>query len=598
MPTFPAHNDVYRYQALDATRQQIRLIKLVKNTSSKRPPRCKIYTFDLASAPKYIALSYTWGPPDPSCRILVDKKAFKISIDQENLQERNSQVRLMSDIYTQSSLVVVWLGSDPKMVKAAHAILDDMEDTDELGRVSTSNFRILLSNAYFTRLWIVQEVSLASKINSAKSLGTLDVLFKEKDQKEKWPLDELFAKYSVHECQDPRDKIYGFLGMVPDWQRPVVDYAKSTHQVFLDVIPIVLNIYWENKPTEATCKYSDVTARRFYGRFRIYLKNMLKLAWNMEFPDHDQRGLISLFKEIVVVEDVLSRNQDDLSLTFTDVIEGFGYDAVDSDVADEGEGVLMGRWWMALGDEKYYHDCRTATEPLDQLFAWQFLDDVQKRETWPGKEAEEASLQRILDANDAYPYDSESVAYDSESDVYNSESVAYDSESDVYNSESVAYDSESDVYEDVDEQRWESESCRRAVESSRVGPADGPEPEADRAAHLDALLRPPTGDSRHRMRRRKVMARTNLRIPAAAGLGLPCHLETVAVGIGRWGSPVPNFESPAQSRQLPQRSIHVQSAGIASMKREEVSQIAVTVSYCINRIGQRTRAKIGVILRI
>jgi hypothetical protein len=31
----------------------------------------------------------------------------QICIDQENLQERNSQVRLMSDIYTQSSLVVV-----------------------------------------------------------------------------------------------------------------------------------------------------------------------------------------------------------------------------------------------------------------------------------------------------------------------------------------------------------------------------------------------------------------------------------------------------------------------------------------------------------
>ena len=148
MSTFPAHNDVYRYQALDATRQQIRLIKLVKNISSKRPPRCKIYTFDLASAPKYIALSYTWGPPNPSYRILVDNKTFEvrenlynflcsfqtnsairtdtaylyidqICIDQENLQERNSQVRLMSDIYTQSSHVVVWLGSDPKMVKAA-----------------------------------------------------------------------------------------------------------------------------------------------------------------------------------------------------------------------------------------------------------------------------------------------------------------------------------------------------------------------------------------------------------------------------------------------------------------------------------------------
>ncbi len=92
-------------------------------------------------------------------------------------------------------------------------------------------------------------------MESAGSLGTLDILFKEKDQKEKWRLDELFAKYSVHECQDPRDKVYRLMDMVPAWQRPVVGYAKSTYQVFLDVVPIVLNIYWENKPTEATCKY-------------------------------------------------------------------------------------------------------------------------------------------------------------------------------------------------------------------------------------------------------------------------------------------------------------------------------------------------------
>jgi hypothetical protein len=458
MSTFPAHNDVYRYQALDATRQQIRLIILEKSTSSKLPPRCNIHAFDLASAPKYIALSYTWGPPNPSYRILVDNKTFEvrenlynflcsfqtnsairtdtaylyidqICIDQDNLQERNSQVRLMSDIYTQSSLVVVWLGSDPKMVKAAHAIEDDMEEADEL-YVPTVNLRILLSNAYFARIWIVQEVSLASEIRvligdyelywgamkfaaesidpmkPANSLGTLNDLFKEKDQKKEWRLDAIVRKYSVHECQDPRDKVYGFLGMVPDWQRPVVDYAKSTHQVFLDVIPIVLNIYWENKPTEV------IHNTRFYGHFRVYLENMLKLAWNMKFPDHDQRGLISLFEQIVDVEDELSRNLDDLSLTFTDVIDGFGYEAVDSGVADGGEGVLMGRWWMAVGNEKYYHDCRTATEPLRQLFAWRFLGDVQKKETWPGKEAEEASLQRMLDPNDPHPYDSESDGYE------------------------------------------------------------------------------------------------------------------------------------------------------------------------------------------
>jgi hypothetical protein len=139
---------------------------------------------------------------------------------------------------------------------------------------------------------------------------------------------------------------------------------------------------------------------------------MLKLAWNMKLPDHDLRGLISLFKQIVDVEDELSRNLDNFSLTLTDVIDGFGYEAFDSGVADGGEGVLMGRWWMTVGNQKSYHDCRTATEPLRQLFALQFLGDVQKNETWPGKEAEEANLQRLLDPNDPYPYNSKSERYE------------------------------------------------------------------------------------------------------------------------------------------------------------------------------------------
>ena len=458
MSFFLAHNDVYKYQALDTTKRQIRLIKLEKNASSKLPPRCSIYAFNLASAPKYIALSYTWSPPNPSHRIMVDNKTFEvrenlynflcsfrsttrtdiaylyidqICIDQGNIEERNSQVRLMSDIYTQSSLVVVWLGSDLKMVKAAHDIEDDMQDADEL-HVPTANIKFLLSNMYFTRIWIVQEVSLAREIlmligdcelvwgaaefvaqnidlmKPANSLNTLKDLFEEKNRREEWRIDTLVGRYSVHECLDPRDKVYGFLGMVPDWQRPVVDYAKSTHQVFLDIIPIILNVYWQNKPVEV------IHNIMFYGHFRVYLENMLKLAWSMKFPDHDQRGLISLFEHVADVEDELSRNSDYLSskhgrsMTLTEVIDGWGYETVDPGEPDEGDGVLMGRWWMAMGDQKYYHDCRTSKFPLDKLSDWRFLRDVQKNETWPGKEAQEAEMRRHFDLDYSDSDDSES----------------------------------------------------------------------------------------------------------------------------------------------------------------------------------------------
>ncbi|KAI1163633.1 HET-domain-containing protein [Nemania serpens] len=426
MSTVLARDGMYIYQALNDARQQIRLVKLEKR-SSKRSPRCSIHAFDLASAPKYIALSYTWGPSDPSHRISIDHKTFQvrenlynflcsfqtgsavktdiayiyidqICINQEDIQERNNQVRLMSDIYTQSSLVVVWLGSDPKMVRAAYAIDDDMENADEL-HTPTASIRTLLSSEYFTRIWIVQEVSLARSIRiligdyelhwaAAKfvaeridpmkpvnNLRTLNDLFKENERKKgQQQLDKIIGKYSVHECQDPRDKVYGFLGMVPAWQRPVVDYTKSVHQVFLDVIPIVLDVYWQNKPTEV------ITNTSFYGHFRVYLENMLKVAWNMKFPDHDHRGLILLFQEIVDVEDELSKELDD-ALTLMNIIDGFGYETIDPPVIDEREGVLMGRWWMKLGDDKYYYDCRTSAQPLHQLSAWRFLSEVQRIKT-------------------------------------------------------------------------------------------------------------------------------------------------------------------------------------------------------------------------
>jgi hypothetical protein len=422
----------YQYGPLDASKQQIRLLKVEKTTASTHPPRCAVHVFDLASAPRYIALSYTWGPPDPSHRILVDNGTFEvrdnlynllcafrkdnavntdiayiyvdqICIDQSNIQERNSQVRLMSDIYTGSSLVLVWLGNDPKMVRAARRFEDEMENADEITRPDNSFLEVLLSNPYFNRVWIVQEVSLAKKIwllcgdvalgwggvkmgvygldqlnmKAAVYPATIKELFKEKDVKNR-RLDEVVATYSRHECQDPRDKVYGFLGLVPDTQRLVVDYAKSTHQVFLDVIPIVLRTYWENKSTES------IPNHMFYGHLRVYLENLLKLAWNMKFPDHDQRGLMEMFKEVVDVEDQLSKDNP-YGLSLMHIIDSFGYEPVNTDAEDEGSpDILTGRWWMEVCSQKDFFECRTLSQPLRRLGrypAWDFLHNVQKNTT-------------------------------------------------------------------------------------------------------------------------------------------------------------------------------------------------------------------------
>lgn len=89
--------------------------------------------------PDYYALSYTWGPSSPSFDILCGGRVInirenlyrflqllnaqasqrdslfwvdQISIDQENVLEKNHQVTLMAKIYRQACGITAWLGEE------------------------------------------------------------------------------------------------------------------------------------------------------------------------------------------------------------------------------------------------------------------------------------------------------------------------------------------------------------------------------------------------------------------------------------------------------------------------------------------------------
>ena len=97
----------------------------------------------------YAALSYTWGNSQPSKTITVDGKMMRITanlssalrhlrrsdhvvsmwidaicINQDDLQEKSRQVRLMGEIYSAAYNVCVWLGSDdnPTLARAMRFI--------------------------------------------------------------------------------------------------------------------------------------------------------------------------------------------------------------------------------------------------------------------------------------------------------------------------------------------------------------------------------------------------------------------------------------------------------------------------------------------
>jgi hypothetical protein len=282
-PESPEELEFYKHRPLDTCVDEIRLLKLRREEEG--PVHCEVKAFPLEDAPLYIALSYRWGPQSPLHDVHIEGKALKIRdilnscllelredldawlwidqicIAQADISERNHQVGIMSRIYSNSASVIIWLGDIP----LAYPRKDDRFNDQDLD-VGLTN--LLLRNKYFTRMWIIQEILLAKKIklylNGYRCIkwSTIHKMYKcnappyiptdplprallhfaFETVVQHLPLVQLLVAFSFSpcECEDPRDKVYGLMGIVRAQDKLVVDYRKSVFEVYLDAIMIML----------------------------------------------------------------------------------------------------------------------------------------------------------------------------------------------------------------------------------------------------------------------------------------------------------------------------------------------------------------------
>ena len=141
----PIMEQKFDYQPLDASRPEIRLLDL-RMSEEDDNIQCELLTTSLDQAPTYEALSYTWGSPDDKLPITLCSRSFEVAhnlygalqhlrkewslgqyarrtshrrlwidavcINQEDIEERNRQVRLIWFIYAKAARVLVWLGEE------------------------------------------------------------------------------------------------------------------------------------------------------------------------------------------------------------------------------------------------------------------------------------------------------------------------------------------------------------------------------------------------------------------------------------------------------------------------------------------------------
>jgi hypothetical protein len=306
----------------DSTMEQTTLdkatsISLIRNHNQPSNSR---YTWG-----DFEALSYTWGDGGDVRSILVNEIRRDVSrnleealralrglqetrlgmcywvdslcIDQENLEERNEQVKRMKEIYSRARAVIVWLGQEEKMDKDAVQTMRHLcrnpfvENTRQLpADLLLDEWPALfafIQKPYWNRSWIIQELAmnhnstliLCGKFKLTRRMIRLgagycqELLQTSEDQSyqsvhdlelDAWSmasrmyrlasltfnpdvevsLDRLLDLVRRADATDKKDKVYSILGLLdPAVSADVIpDYSLSERQVYTDfMISVVGN---------------------------------------------------------------------------------------------------------------------------------------------------------------------------------------------------------------------------------------------------------------------------------------------------------------------------------------------------------------------
>ncbi|KAM3420561.1 hypothetical protein BST61_g3823 [Cercospora zeina] len=292
----------------------------------------RLETYDLFEAPPYAAISYTWGSEIPRRSLRVDgknvrilqsswcaiKQAFgegsfahvwidSVCIDQTSSEEKSFQVQLMSTIYRKAVHVLVSLGpissrysltarqifrleNDPawaawdadappawagnedqsasqRRIKILEKWFHRDSGVRKLRKIREELRQIALL-PYWTRVWIVQEISLAGVVRLM--LGDYTIHWRSLSEFYNFissrspngvppqPLTLLYASklpgrmisteqslpkvlqtFSTQQCSDPRGRVYGLLSLI-SWPKPYAyitpDYNKPTLAVAAETL--------------------------------------------------------------------------------------------------------------------------------------------------------------------------------------------------------------------------------------------------------------------------------------------------------------------------------------------------------------------------
>lgn len=335
--------------------------------------RFELFTIALQKS-SYAALSYCWGEAAAEHDVCINGQPFKVTpnlyaflcskklplrwpifidaicIDQNNVAERSQQVALMAQIYSGAAEVVVWFGKymgpydfdslaggrgfiPQGTVGGKGAASGAAQEQPTMSHISdqsnlTHSMIFMLYHAYWTRMWIIQELLLAQSVslwygdhelplrimdpmlsdiipesqeifsevrkethfhsdNSTRITRACNLIAQRRryletpGQDHRIPFYQLLIRYRIQNCKDLHDKVYGLLGLARSVITP--DYAMTTHELYLRVFleGMYLTVTRPSRPDYETDALTNSLPYRYRDDAVTWIR---RLAWSQMFP--------------------------------------------------------------------------------------------------------------------------------------------------------------------------------------------------------------------------------------------------------------------------------------------------------------------------
>ncbi|WPG99489.1 Hypothetical protein R9X50_00230400 [Acrodontium crateriforme] len=326
------------YRPLDKSKHEVRLIELQPNENESQPLVCQLITRSLIKDEGwnllFESLSYAWGDNGQlvplqvnGCTLMIrsnldhalrairqkDKSSTlwvdAISINQNDVSERNHQVQLMRSIYTGASRVNIWLGPDFTGAQAAFETLKDLANgislKTSLGSSAMSfgpklllSLRRIFEHGWWSRLWIIQEALLARE--AIVRCGTHNIKFSTIMSAFELLWNEYITSGQVLRAICGAEEIEGFIRTLEATVRRlhivrgfVFFYDSSGKRQFRNspsALPYLLH----------SCAWSQVTDLRdkIYGTLGLFSNTFLEPDYSISVKDVYTRSTYAIMKEM------------------------------------------------------------------------------------------------------------------------------------------------------------------------------------------------------------------------------------------------------------------------------------------------------------